>query len=122
MIKNTIVILACSALLAPLAFAKTHSTHKRQTTITTEQPIIVTGTIIPAAIEQGAVASYQPAQTLAVRVDGTNDSRRYVLNGPGYVVNTYGEVIRPPIKPGTHVRVYYVNVGNLRMVDHVVVD
>jgi hypothetical protein len=122
MIKKTIVILACSALLAPLAVAKTHSTHKKHTTNTTEQPIIVTGTIIPSAIEQGAVANYQPAQTLVVRVDGTNDSRRYVLNGPGYVVNTYGEAIRPPIRPGTHVRVYYVNVGNLHMVDHVVVD
>jgi hypothetical protein len=122
MIRNTIVILACSALIAPLAFAQTRSTHKRQTATTTEQPIIVTGTIVPSAIEQGAAASYQPAGTLVVRVDRTNDSRRYVLNGPGYVVNTYGEAIRPPIKPGTHVRVYYVNVGNLRMVDHVVVD
>jgi hypothetical protein len=122
MIKNTIVILACSALLAPLAVAQTRSAHKRQITITTEQPIIVTGTIIPSAIEQGAAASYQPAGTLVVRVDGTNDSRRYVLNGRGYVVNTYGEAIRPPLKPGTHVRVYYVNVGNVRVVDHVVVD
>ena len=123
MIKKTIVILACSALLAPLAVAKTRSTHKRHTTTTTtEQPIIVTGTIIPAAIEQGAAASYQPAQTLVVRVDGTSDSRRYVLNGPGYVVNAYGQVIRTALRPGTHVHVYYVNVGDLRMVDHVVVD
>jgi hypothetical protein len=119
--KKIIIILAC-LLVAPLAFAQTGSKHNRQTTITTEQPIIVTGTIIPSMIEQGAAASYQPARTIVVRVDGTNDSRRYVLDGPGHVVNSNGELIRTAIKPGTHVRVYYVNTGGLRMVDHVVID
>jgi hypothetical protein len=46
---------------------------------------------------------------------------RYVLNGPGHVVNKLGEVIQTAIKPGTRVRVYYANMGDLRMVDHVVV-
>src|SRR4029077_16810140 len=31
------------------------------------------------------------------------------------------EIIQTGIKPGTRVRVYYANMGDLRMVDHVVV-
>jgi len=41
--KKTIVTLACCALIAPLAFAQTSSTHKRQTT---NEPMTVTGAII----------------------------------------------------------------------------
>ncbi len=37
-------------------------------------------------------------------------------------MNKNGEVIRTAIKPGTRVRVYYANMGDLRMVDRVVVD
>ena len=121
MIKNAILILACSALLAPLAFSQTRSTRERQTATATEQPIVVTGTIITAT-EEGSAANYQPAKTLVVREDRSNAPGSYVLNGPGHVVNKNGEVIRTAIKPGTHVRVYYVNAGDLRMVDHVVVD
>ena|SRR5882724_6768191 len=120
MIKNTIVILACSALITPLAFAQTRSTHNRQT-ITAIEPITVTGTIITTT-EEGAAANYQPARTLVVREDRSNSPGSYVLNGPGHVVNKNGEVIRTAIKPGTHVRVYYANMGDLRVVDHVVVD
>jgi hypothetical protein len=36
-------------------------------------------------------------------------------------VNRLGEVIQTAIKPGTRVRVYYANMGDLRMIDHVVV-
>jgi hypothetical protein len=122
MIKNTIVILACGALLAPMAFAQTRSTHQTQTTTATEQSIIVTGTIIKMTTEEGSAANYQPAKTLVVREDRSNTPGSYVLKGPGHVVNKNGEVIRTAIKPGTHVRVYYVNMGDLRMVDHVVVD
>ena len=42
-------------------------------------------------------------------------------DGPGHVVNKLGEIIQTGIKPGTRVRVYYANMGDLRMVDHVVV-
>ena len=87
---------------------------------TTEQ-ITVTGTIIPSAIEDGAAANYQPAKTLVVREDNSNNPGRYVLNGPGHVVNKLGEIIQTGIKPGTRVRVYYANMGDLRMIDHVVV-
>ncbi len=121
MIKKTIVILACGALIAPMAFAQPRSTHERQTTSATEQPITVTGTII-TAIEEGAAANYQPAKTLVVREDRSNTPGSYVLSGPGHVVNKNGKVIQTAIKPGTHVRVFYVSTGDSRVVDHVVID
>jgi hypothetical protein len=116
--KKTIVTLACCVVLAPLAFAQTGSTHEGQTTTAIEQPITVTGAIITAP-EEGLAVSYQPFKTLVVSKDTPG---RYVLNGPGHVVNNNGEVIRTAIKPGAHVRVYYVDTGGFRMVDHVVVD
>ena len=121
--KKTIVTLVC-ALIVPLAFAQTSSTarkHKRHvTTTTTTEPITVTGTYI--AMEEGAAASYQPARTLVVRTDSSNNPDRYVLQGPGAVVNKRGEVIHTPIKPGARVRVFYTAVGTTRVVDHVVVE
>ena len=116
--KKVIVILAC-VLIAPLAFARTHSNHKKQTTATTES-ITVTGTIIPTP-EEGAAAAYQPAKTLVVREDRSNNPGRYVLNGRGHVVNKAGEIIQTAIKPGARVRVYYADMGDLRMIDRVVV-
>ena len=116
--KKKIVTIACCALIAPLAFAQT---HKRQMA-TTEEPITVTGTIMKTTTEDGAAASYQPVKTLVVREDRSNNPRSYVLNGSGHVVNKRGEVVQTAIKPGTHVRVYYVNTGDSRMIDHVVVD
>ncbi len=121
--KKTIVTLVC-LLIAPLAFAQTSSKGKRQGPTTTE-PITVTGTIIKTETEAGAgtAASYQPFKTLVVNVDGSNNNpRKYVLNGTGSVVNKAGEAVRTPIKPGSHVRVYYMNTGNSRVVDHVVVE
>jgi hypothetical protein len=119
--KKTIVTLACCAVLAPLAFAQTGSKGTRQGTTTTE-PITVTGTFIKMTTEEGAAASYQPAKTLVVREDRSNTPGSYVLNGPGRVVNKAGEVIRTAIKPGTRVRVYYIHMGDSRVVDHVVVE
>jgi hypothetical protein len=40
----------------------------------------------------------------------------------GHVLNKNGEVIQTAIKPGTHVRIYYANAGDSRIVDRVVVD
>ena len=117
--KKTIVILAC-ALIAPLAFAQTSSKGKRQGPTTTES-ITVTGTIVTPTTDEGAAASYQPSRTLVVLVDGSNTPGRYVLNGTGHVVNKSGEVVQTAIKPGSHVRVYYINAGDSRVVDHVVV-
>ena len=119
--KKTIVTLACCVVLAPLAFAQTGSKGTRQATATAE-PITVTGTIIKMTTEEGAAASYQPAKTLVVREDRSNTPGSYVLKGPGNVVNKNGEVIKTAIKPGTRVRVYYINMGDSRVVDHVVVE
>ena len=115
--KKTIVILACGALIAPVAFANPRSTHKRQTTTTIEQPVTVTGTIITAP-EEGLAATYQPFKTLVVSKDTPG---RYFLDGPGHVMDRSGQVIHTAIKPGAQVRVYYANMGDLRMIDHVIV-
>ena len=117
--KKIIITLGC-VLIAPLAFAQPSSTDKKQGTTTTE-PVQVTGTIIRTMIEEGAAASYQPAKTLVVREDRSNNAARYVLNGRGHVVNKAGEIIQTAIKPGARVRVYYADMGDLRMIDRVVV-
>jgi hypothetical protein len=121
MMKKTIVTLACCALLAPLAFAQTGSKGTRQG-ITTTEPITVTGTIIKMTTEEGATASYQPVKTLVVREDSSNKPGTYVIKGPGHVMNKAGEPIRTAIKPGIRVRVFYANIGNSRVVDHVMVE
>jgi hypothetical protein len=115
--KRTIVTLVF-ALIALLASAQTSSTYKRQTTT---EPITVTGTAIKMTSKEGAATSYQPVKTLIVREDRSNNPSSYVLNGPGHVLNKVGEVVQTAVKPGTRMRVYYVNTGDLRMVDHVVV-
>src|SRR5215475_1263511 len=111
--KKTIIALTC-LLLAPLVFAQPNPTNKTQATA---EPITVTGTVIKMTTEEGAAANYQPFKTLVVRQDRSNTPGSYVLNGRGHVVNKNGEVIQTAIKPGTRVRVYYANMGDLRMVD-----
>jgi hypothetical protein len=118
--KKTIITLACCALIAPLASAQTRSTQTRET-IPNEEGVTVTGTIMTTT-EEGAAANYQPRKTLVVLEDRSNTPGNYVLNGPGHVVDKHGDVITTAIKPGTRVRVYYLNTGNARVVDHVVVD
>ena len=85
------------------------------------EPVEVTGAIIRTMIAEGAAASYQPSKTLVVREDNASDPGRYVLNGRGHVVNKAGEIVQTAIKPGTRVRVYYADMGDLRMIDRVVV-
>jgi hypothetical protein len=113
---KTMVTLACCALVAPLAFAQ--SPKKTAT----EQPITVTGTLVKTTTEEGAAANYQPLKTLVVRQDRSNTAGTYVLNGPGHIMTRNGDLVQTAIKPGTRVRVYYVNTGDVRMVDHVVID
>ena len=117
--KKLIVTLGC-LVIAPLAFAQPNSTDKKQGATTTER-IEVTGSIIRTMIAEGAAASYQPRKTLVVREDSSKTPGRYVLNGRGHVVNKAGDVVQTAIKPGTRVRVYYADMGDLRMIDHVVV-
>ena len=116
--KKIAITLGC-VLIAPLAFAQPNSTDKKQRATT--EPVEVTGTIIRKMIGEGAAASYQPSKTLVIREDNANDAGRYVLNGRGHVVNKAGEIVQTAIKPGTRVRVYYADMGDLRMIDHVVV-
>ena len=116
--KKPVAILICCALLAPLAFAQPSSNGTKQGASTTEA-VTVTGTIIEMTPKDGSAAIYQPSKTLVVT---KNTPGRYVLDGPGHVVNKKGEVIQTAIKPGAHVRIYYAHAGDLRMVDHVVVD
>ncbi|MEP6586867.1 MAG: hypothetical protein ABJB70_09090 [Candidatus Udaeobacter sp.] len=117
--KKVIVTLGC-LLMAPLAFAQPSSTDKKQGTTTTE-PVQVSGAIIRTTTQDGAAASYQPAKTLVVREDRSSNPARYVLNGRGHIVNKAGEVVQTAIKPGARVRVYYAEMGDLRMIDRVVV-
>ena len=111
--KKTIVVLACCALFAPLAFAQTKTT-------TTTETITVTGRIVTES-QEGAAANYQPARTLVIREDNSNKPGTYVLNGRGNVVDKGGDAVKTAVKPGTRVRVYYTNVGDQRVIDHVIV-
>jgi len=121
--KKPITILVCCALLAPLAFAQPESKGKKQGAgAGTTEAVTVTGTIIQMTSEDGSATNYQPPKTLVVREDRSNIAGSYVLNGPGHVVDKNGQVIRTAIKPGAHVRIYYAQNGDLRTVDHVVVD
>ena len=115
--KKATLTLAC-LLIAPMAFAQTHSKRESHKTSAAEQPITVTGTTIITS-EGGSAAIYQPFKTLVVNKDTPG---RYVLNGPGHVVNKKGEVIRTAIRPGTRVRVYYASTGGSRTIDRVEVD
>ena len=119
--KTPLAILTCSVLLTSLAFAQTGSKDTSKATNNTEA-ITVTGTIIKMTTGEGSAANYQPLKTLVVREDRSNTPGSYVLNGSGHVVNKNGEVIRTAVKPGSHVTVYYANIGDQRLVDHVVVD
>ena len=122
MFKKTIIILACGALIAPVALAQTRSANKKQTTAATEQPITVTGTIMKMTTGEGSAAITSPSKLWLFVKDGSNTPGSYVLNGPGHVVDKNGQVIQTAIKPGAHVRVFYVSTGDSRVIDHVVVD
>jgi len=115
---RTIVTIACCALIAQLGFGKSHPKHRR--TATTEQTVTVTGTIITAA-EDGMAANYQPAKTLVIRQDDASKPGRYTLDGPGHIVDKRGYRIVTAVQPGTRVRVFYTNVGDQKVIDHVVV-
>ena len=117
--KKAVVILASCALFASLASAQTHSKSKKQSA-TTAEAITVTGKIITTS-EDGAATNYQPLKTLVIREDSSNKAGRYVLNGPGHVVDTMGALVQTTVRPGTRVRVYYTSTGDQRLIDRVVV-
>lgn len=114
-----ITITLAFALIAPLAFAQTSSTTKRER-VSASEGVTVTGTIITDT-EDGAAANFQPVKTLVIREDGATKPGRYVINGRGRVVNKAGYAINTAVKPGARVRVYFTGAGDSRTVDHVVV-
>ncbi len=116
--RKTVVTLAGCALIAPAAFTQT----RKKQTITIEQPITVTGTVVKTTSEEGAAANYQPFKTLVVREDQSNRPGHYLLEGAGHVVNREGELVQTAIKPGARAHVYFVDTGSSRVIDHVVVD
>ena len=113
MITKTVMIsIACCALIAPLAFGQ-------GSVAVIEKGVTVTGTSPTTTVEGGEAASYQPAKTLVIRNEG---GARYVLDGPGHVFNSKGELVQTAIRPGTNVHVYFANNGGVKTIDHVVVD
>jgi hypothetical protein len=114
--KKIIVSIACVALIAPLAFGQ-GSKQKSAT----EPRVTVTGASV-TNVEDGSATSYQPGKTLFVREDRSNEMGRYVLNGPGRVMNKRGEIVSSTIKPGTHVLIFFASTNGVRTIDHVVVD
>jgi hypothetical protein len=114
--KNIVIAFAW-LLLAPLAFAQPGSTNKNQTTT---EPVTVTGAIIKMTAEEGSAASYQPLRTLVVREESSKNGDRYVLNGPGRILDRTGKVVQTAIKPGARVRVFFAHTSDSRAIDHVV--
>jgi hypothetical protein len=113
--KKLLVAIVC-VLAVSVSFAQTKSNNSGPASI---EPVTVTGTCV--GTEEGTATNYQPANTLFVRVNGSSP-QRYVLEGPGRILDTYGRVIHTPIKPGAHVRVVYTESGNSRVIDHVIVE
>ena len=56
-----------------------------------------------------------------VREDGSIKPSRYLISGPGHVVNKAGYAVNTSVKPGTRVRVYFTGTGDARTIDHVAV-
>ncbi len=81
--KETSILLAC-LLIAPLAFAQPSETKNKQTTT---EPITITGKSIQMTTEEGVSASYQPLNKLVVCEDRSRPPGRYVLDGPGHVLD-----------------------------------
>jgi hypothetical protein len=115
---RVIVSIACCALITPLAFAEGQK-QRTQTTTASVQGITVTGTTI-ITVDRCQAASYQPPNTLLVRNDA--DPARYVLDGPGHVLNRKGEIVRAAVRPRASVHVYFASTGRVKTIDHVVVD
>jgi hypothetical protein len=113
MIKKVYISIACCAFIAPLAFGQGSQT------VTVEKGVTVTTTSPATTVEGGEAASYQPPKTLVIRNEGGG---QYVLDGPGHVFNSKGEMVQTALRPGTHVHVYFASNAGVKTVDHVVVD
>src|SRR2546430_372560 len=56
-----------------------------------------------------------------IREDGSTKPGRYLISGPGHVVNKAGYAVNTSVKTGTRVRVYFTGTGDARTIDHIVV-
>jgi hypothetical protein len=119
-IKKTILVLACCALVAPLAFSK--DTKKIQTRPWhlgfVERGVTVTAPGTVNRIECGEVTGYQPAGTVVIRQDGAG---YFVLEDATRILNRRGEMVRGAIRAGTRVQVYFASIDGSPAIDHVVV-
>ena len=111
--KKLLISIASCAFVAPLVFGQGSQTA------TVEKGVTVTATSPVTTIEGGEAASYQPQKTLVIRNEGGG---RYILDGPGHVFNSKGEVVQTALRPGTHVHVYFANNAGVKTIDRVVVD
>ena len=121
MVTKAILAFACVLIASP-AFAQITSERGRyystEPAITTSERVTVTAPVIEA--REGSAATYQPAGTLVVRTDGANPER-FDSYGSGLVYDKFGRPVRGPIKSGARVVVFYANMGDARLVDHIVV-
>lgn len=117
MVNKTIIALAFT-LFAASAFAQPMPERGAYYRATTSSPVIVTAPVIEA--QEGSAAAYQPAGALVVRTDSANPER-FDAYGPGLVYDKFGRPVRGQVKPGARVVVFYADMGDRRLVDHVVV-
>ncbi len=116
MVKETINILACCALIATSAFAQTRTTTTEQKTTT--QPTTTTET------DSGMVTTtYEPGKIIVVGSESSHDTFSFALGKTVRYMNKAGrEIDAHLIKSGTRIHVYYVGTGETRVVNCVVVD
>jgi hypothetical protein len=115
-VKRTIIALVCG-LVAPLAFAQTHTTTTEETT-TTNRPTTTTTT--STTYEAGTVTTYEPGKTIVVR--GEQGPVSFALGTAANIVNAAGHAVTAPLRAGQKVRVYYTGPTERRTVERVIVE
>jgi hypothetical protein len=113
--RQIIIAFVCM-MIAPLAFAQTKKTKVQPTTAT--QPAATTEAA--TRYSAGTVRKYESGKTMMI--DSTQGPLSFALGANAQIVNTAGNAVTSPLKPGDQVRVYYTGAGTNRMVDRVVVE
>ena len=114
--KVIVSVVACSALVAPLAFGKDSKRLWHLGFVERGVTVTAPGTI--TRIAGGEVTGYQPAGTVVIRQD---DAGYFVLEDATKIVNRRGEIVRGTLRQGTRVEVYFASVDGSKEIDHVVV-
>jgi len=113
--RRLIIAFVC-VMIAPLAFAQTKKTKVQQTAAT--QPAAATETA--TSNTAGTVRKYEPGKTMMI--DSTQGPLSFGLGANAQIVNTAGNAVTSPLRPGQTVRVYYTGTNQNRMVERVVVE